>query len=77
MDGTVAGYAVTVIPTRAGAFIGEVAEAAGVVVAAEGVAVVADSRPSSKIRRGPIRRALFLLRRAARSKSPRALSLRP
>jgi hypothetical protein len=64
MDGTVAGYAVTVIPTPAGAFIGAVAEVAGVV--AEVVAVVVDSRPSGKMRRGPIRRALFLLRRAAR-----------
>ena len=50
MAGTVAGYAVTVIPTRAGAFIGEVAE---VVAAAEGVAVVVDSSPSSKNKKGP------------------------
>ena len=52
MAGTVAGYAVTVIPTRAGAFIG-VAEVAGVVEAAEVVAVVVDSSPSSKNKKGP------------------------
>ena len=54
MDGTVAGYAVTVIPMRAGAFIGEVAEVAAVVVAAEGVVVAVDSRPSSKKHEGPL-----------------------
>jgi hypothetical protein len=54
MDGTVAGYAVTVIPTRAGAFIGEAAEVAEGVAAAEGVAVVVDLavRPAKNMK-GP------------------------